>query len=101
VIRRTRELAVRIAVGATMRDVSRAIVPGIAMPVALGLAAGLIGAAQLAPFIRSMLFYEVSATSPDVYSAAAAAFIAAATLATWLPLRRAWRLNPAEALRRE
>jgi ABC-type lipoprotein release transport system permease subunit len=48
-----------------------------------------------------MLFYEVSATAPGVYAAAAAAFVTAAAMATWLPMRRAWRLNPAEALRRE
>jgi predicted permease len=101
VIRRTRELAVRIAVGATTRDVSRAIVPGVAAPVAVGLSLGLVAATQLAPFIRSMLFYEVSATSPGVYAVAAAAFVSAAALATWLPMRRAWRLNPAETLRRE
>ena len=101
VLRRTRELAVRVAVGATARDLTRAIVPGIGIPVMVGLLLGLAAATQLAPFIRSMLFYEVSATSPSVYSVAAAAFFTATALATWFPLRRAWRVNPAETLRRE
>ena len=101
VIRRTRELAVRMAIGATARNVARAIVPGVAVPVVAGLAVGLAAATELAPFIGSMLFYEVSATSPAVYTMAASAFLLATMLATWLPLRRAWRLNLAETLRRE
>jgi ABC-type antimicrobial peptide transport system permease subunit len=101
VIRRTREMAVRMAIGATARDVARAIVPAIAAPVIGGVLLGLGAATQLASFIRAMLFYEVSATSPAVYSMAAFAFLTAAAAATWLPLRRAWRLNPAETLRRE
>ena len=101
VARRTRELAVRVALGATRRDVTRVIVPGVAVPVIAGLVAGLAIATRLAPSIRSMIFYEVSPTQPSVYAAATVAFLTAAAIATWLPLRRAWRLNPAETLRRE
>ena len=101
VIRRTRELAVRLAIGATTRDLTRAIVPGIAVPVGVGLLAGLGVATRLAPSIRAMLFYEVSPTSPAIYGIAAATFLTAAAVATWIPLRRAWRLNPADTLRRE
>ncbi|MGE3492536.1 MAG: FtsX-like permease family protein [Vicinamibacterales bacterium] len=101
VIRRTRELAVRVAVGATARDLTRAIVPAIAVPIAVGLVAGLAAAIQLASYLRPMLFYEVSPTSPEIYAAATAAFLLAATVATWLPLRRAWRLDPAVTLRQE
>jgi predicted permease len=101
VIRRTRELAIRVAVGATARDLTRAIVPGIATPIIVGLVVGLVAAARLVSFIKPMLFYEVSATSPAIYAAAAAAFLAAAAVAIWLPMRRAWRLDPAITLRQE
>jgi len=101
VARRTREFAVRIAVGASARDLVRAVVPGVAGPVALGIVAGLAVATQLAPFLRGMLFYDLSATAPSVYLAAAAVFAATALVATAIPLGRVWRVNPAETLRRD
>ena len=101
VARRTREFAVRIAVGASARDLVRAVVPGVAGPVALGLVAGLAAATQLAPFLRGMLFYDLSATAPSVYLVAAAVFAATALVATAIPLGRVWRVNPAETLRRD
>lgn len=101
VARRTREFAVRIAVGASARDLVRAVVPVVAVPVALGIAAGLAAATQLAPLLRGMLFYDVSPTAPSVYAAAAAVFVATSLAATAIPLRRVWRVNPAETLRRD
>ncbi len=101
VARRTREFAVRIAVGASARDLVRAVVPVVAVPVVLGIAVGLAAATQLAPLLRGMLFYDVSATAPSVYAAAAAVFAATSLAATAIPLRRVWRVNPAETLRRD
>lgn len=101
VTRRTREFAVRIAVGATARDLVRAVMPAVAAPVCLGAVAGLAAATQLAPLLRGMLFYEVSATAPLVYASAAALFIGTSLAASLAPLRRMWRVNPSEILRRE
>ncbi len=101
VARRTREFAVRIAVGASARDLVRAVVPVVAVPVALGIAVGLAAATQLAPLLRGMIFYDVSATAPSVYVAAAAVFAVTSLAATAMPLRRVWRVNPAETLRRD
>lgn len=101
VTRRSREFAVRIAVGATARDLLRAVVPAVAVPVCVGAAVGVAAATQLAPLLRGMLFYEVSATAPMVYVSAAAGFIVTSLAASVAPLRRMWHVNPAEMLRRD
>lgn len=101
VARRTREFAVRIAVGASARDLVRAVVPAVAVPVGLGVAAGLAAATQLAPLLRGMLFYEVSATSPWVFASSAGVFITTSLVAVLVPLRRVWHVNPANMLRRD
>lgn len=101
VARRSREFAVRIAVGASPRDLVRAVVPTVAVPLGLGVAVGLAAATQLAPLLRGMLFYEVSATAPAVYAAAAAVFIATSLAASLVPLRRVWDVDPVEMLRRD
>lgn len=101
VARRTREFAVRIAVGASARDLVGAVVPVVAVPVGLGVVVGLVVATQLATYLRGMLFYDLSVTSPPAYLGAAAVFAATALVATAIPLRRVWRVNPAESLRRD
>jgi predicted permease len=95
---RTREIGVRIAVGASRADVVRLLLGDSLRPVAIGLTAGLIGA-----LIASRLFegslYGVSARDPMAFSVAALTLLAAGALATYLPTRRASRVDPVVVLR--
>jgi len=98
VSQRTREMGIRMAVGASPGRVLRLVV-GNAMLLALaGVAAGLCGAVALTRFMRALLF-GVSAVDPVVYTSQAAVLFAAALVASWLPARRAARVDPAGTLR--
>ena len=98
VSQRTREMGIRMAVGASPGRVLRLVV-GKAMVLALaGVAAGLFGAVALTRFMRALLF-GVSAVDPVVYTSQAAVLFAAALAASWLPARRAARVDPARTLR--
>jgi ABC-type antimicrobial peptide transport system permease subunit len=95
---RTRELGVRVALGATPRDiVSRVLGASTRLAVA-GLAIGLALALAATRLLRSLLF-ETSPTDPVVLAVVTAGFLAAVLFATWIPARRASRANPVEALR--
>jgi len=97
---RTREIGVRMALGAQRRAVVRMVVrEGMAMALA-GLAAGLAGAWGLTHLIASLL-YEVKAGDPPTFAAAAGALVATAMLACWVPARSAARVDPMVALRYE
>jgi len=98
VAQRTREFGVRIALGASMRDVVRLVVGRSAALALLGIAIGVAGAYALARYLESIL-YEVSPHDPRVFIAAPALLLTIALLATWLPARRATRVSPMEALR--
>jgi putative ABC transport system permease protein len=100
VARRTREFGVRLALGATTRQVQRlALVEGLA-PVLIGAVVGLSFALTLSRLIRTLLF-EVSVVDPLAIGAAAAALIGVSVIAAWVPARRASRLDPVAALRQE
>jgi putative ABC transport system permease protein len=100
VTRRTREIGLRLALGATRGDVSRLVIrEGLAMA-AIGVAIGLPTALVLSQFLRSVL-YGVRPSDPVTYLAAMATLIAVAFLATWLPARRASAVDPITALRIE
>ncbi|HEY1341007.1 MAG TPA: FtsX-like permease family protein, partial [Bryobacteraceae bacterium] len=100
VARRTREIGVRMALGAAGGDVMRMVVRRAVLLAALGVAAGVAGGLALAKVIRSML-YGVSATDPWVFGAAAVLMLSVAALAAYVPARRASRVSPSEALRYE
>jgi putative ABC transport system permease protein len=98
VTQRRREIGVRVALGATPGDVLRdAIGRGMRLT-ALGIAAGLAGAAALNSVLRSVLV-DVSATDPVLLLAAAGILALVAAVACYIPARRATRIDPAAALR--
>ena len=100
VARRTREIGVRMALGACPFDVSRMVLRDVATIVATGLLAGLALVWGLQGLLRSMLFGVTPADGP-VFLAAVLLVATTATLAAWLPARHAARLNPLAALRHE
>jgi predicted permease len=100
VAQRTREIGVRMALGARRFDVLGMIVRRGVTLTAIGLALGTAGSLALARFLETMLF-GVTATSPWVYAAVAAVLLLVATLASLAPARRAMRADPVMALRAE
>jgi predicted permease len=100
VARRTREIGIRMALGARRQQVQWMILrEGLAM-VATGLAVGLLLALGTGKIASSILF-EVSPLDPIAFTLAPVVLAIAALLATWLPARRATRISPMAALRTE
>jgi len=97
---RTREIGVRLAMGAQRDDVLRMILRRAAWLTGFGVCTGLVMAFALAQGVANLL-YEVSPNDPLVFSTITAAVIATALLASWLPARRASRIDPMAALRDE
>lgn len=100
VARRTQELGIRMALGAEPRRLARRVVGEGAKLTMIGLGVGAVGAA-VATRLLSALLYGVSATDPTAFLTAAALLAAVALLASWVPARRATRIDPAIALRQE
>jgi ABC-type antimicrobial peptide transport system permease subunit len=100
VAQRTREIGVRMAVGARPADVLWLIAWQGGRPVMAGLAAGLIGAAALSRYLSSLL-YGVQAGDPSTFTVVSAVLLCVAALAAFFPARKAARVDPAAALRNE
>jgi ABC-type antimicrobial peptide transport system permease subunit len=98
--RRTREIAIRMAVGADAAHVVRMVVRRALLLTGAGLAAGLVAAAFAAPLLRSMLF-GVRPVNPLALGSAAALLVVIAAVASYLPARRATQVDPMLALRAE
>jgi ABC-type antimicrobial peptide transport system permease subunit len=100
VARRTREVGIRVALGAGPGDVVRLVFRDGIGPSLVGLAAGLATALAVTGLVRGML-YDVSPRDASVFVAIPLVLGAAAALATYLPARRALRVDPITALRSE
>jgi ABC-type antimicrobial peptide transport system permease subunit len=100
VAQRRREIAIRLALGAQQRAVTRTFVRYGAGLAALGVLIGLGAAAVVTRFMAAIL-YGVGALDPLTYVGVALALAASAVLASWLPARRAAAVDPAEALAAE
>ena len=100
VSQRTRELGIRIALGATPGRVRWFVVARGLGLAALGIALGALGALWLTRFMGSLLF-GVTPIDPLTWAAVAALLLTAAALASYLPARRATRVHPMAALRAE
>jgi putative ABC transport system permease protein len=100
VTRRTREIGLRIALGAAARDVKLMVVRQAVILASIGVAIGIGGALALARVVEGMLF-GVNARDPITYSWVSGLLIAIASLAAYVPARRAARIAPSVALRCE
>jgi len=100
VVRRTREIGLRLALGAAPRDAVIMIVSKGMLLAGVGITAGFLAAAALMKFIRGLLF-GVSPFDAPTFSAVATLLAAIAALAAWLPARAAARVDPVVALREE
>jgi predicted permease len=97
---RTREIGVRVALGATNRQITRLVV---ASGTTLAAAGTVLGLAVMIPAGRLLEphLFQTSSRDPLVFAAVAAALLIVALLAGWIPALRALRINPTEALRAE
>jgi putative ABC transport system permease protein len=100
VAQRTREIGVRMALGAKPGDVTRMILGRGLRLSAIGLVAGVALAAALGMLLRSLL-YGVTPAAPLIYAGTAAALIVVALAACVIPAQRAARVDPVVALRDE
>jgi putative ABC transport system permease protein len=100
VSQRTREIGIRLAMGAQTRDVLKLVIGQGAKLIGIGLSAGLLVAVAGSRLIASLL-YQVSAFDALIYLLVLLALGAVALLACWIPARRATRVDPMIALRSE
>ena len=100
ITQRTREIGIRMALGAERTAVMRLVVGQGLRLAGTGVVIGIVAAVLLGRFIESQLF-EVRSFDPLTIAAMACTLMTAALLASWLPARRAMRADPAVALRYE
>lgn len=100
VSRRTREIGVRVALGAATGDALRMIVGQALRTIVIGVAIGVIGSLALTRTVESLLF-GVTATDPLTFGSVTLLLVGAALLACYIPARRATKVDPTVALRYE
>ncbi len=100
VSQRAREIGIRLALGAPIAQVRTAFIRNGLVLSAIGCGCGLAAALLLAPLMKSVLF-SVSPSDPLTYALTSGGLILAAALASYLPARRATKVDPVEALRAE
>jgi ABC-type antimicrobial peptide transport system permease subunit len=100
VSRRTREIGIRLALGASRMTITRLVLRHALLPAALGVAGGLLASIAVSGVMRNLLF-EVEPIDPLVLSGVSMLLFAVVTLASMVPARRAMGVNPVEVLRSE
>jgi putative ABC transport system permease protein len=98
VARRSREIGVRVALGATRGEVAGMVVRQAMSLTSIGIAAGLVAALGLTRYLASLL-YQTTPGDPAIYATTVGALAAVALLAAWIPARRATSVDPIVALR--
>ncbi len=97
---RTQEIGIRMAVGATTRDILRLVFTQGILPLEIGLVVGLAGSLAVNRLLKSTLVH-VSPFDPLTFVIAASVLVMSATLGCWIPARRAMNVDPVVALRHE
>ncbi len=97
---RTNEIGIRLALGATRTEVAGLIAKRVALLTLPGIVLGLAGALATSRFLRAIVF-QVNVSDPVIYAVVPLILACVAALASWLPARRAMRVDPAVALRYE
>jgi putative ABC transport system permease protein len=100
VTRRTQELGIRMAIGATARDIISLVFRQGMIPLAMGLIVGLIASLAVNRVLKSMLV-KVSPYDPITLAVATGVLVLSAMLGCWIPARRAMRVDPVVALRHD
>jgi predicted permease len=100
IVRRTKEIGVRMALGATRENVMRMILGQALRTVLVGLVLGLVATLSLARTVAGLL-YNVSPANPAILAAASTILVCVGMLASYLPARRATSIDPLKALRSE
>jgi len=100
VAKQTPEIGIRVAIGASRSQILRRVVFQAMRPAFLGVALGLAGAFALSRFMASLLF-QVEANDPGTYAGVGALLLFTALLSSWLPARKASKVDPVIAFRTE
>jgi putative ABC transport system permease protein len=98
VIQRRSEIGVRIALGSTRRGISALVLRRVGWLAGIGLLCGVLISLWAARFVRSLLF-GLDPHDPSTFSLAICTIATVFALATWVPARRAARMNPSAVLR--
>jgi ABC-type antimicrobial peptide transport system permease subunit len=98
--RRTKEIGIRMAIGATRQDIRRLVLRQAMFPAAIGLVIGLIGSLAINPILKSVLV-QVSPADSITLASSSAILLLAAMLGCMIPARRATRIDPISAIRHE
>jgi putative ABC transport system permease protein len=98
IVQRTKEIGIRVALGAARRDVIWLVLSQTLTPTMIGILIGVAGAAMATRLVASMV-YGVTPLDPATFAKAVFALVPVALSATWLPSRPATRMDPLIALR--